>query len=136
MKAHFYLNFPGNTEEAFSFYQKTLGGELGGTMRYSEVPGMPPLSEGDQEKIMHISLQVGNGMLLMGTDLLESMGHKCSAGNNLHISLAPTSRKEADEIFAGLSEGGTVTMPMKEMFWGDYFGSFSDRYGINWMINC
>ncbi len=134
-----YLNFNRNTEEAFNFYKSVFGGEfVGEIMRMGAAPAdpnMPPMSEADKNLVMHVALPILGGHLLMGTDAPESMGFKLVEGNNVNISLAPDSRTEADRLFAALSAGGNVSMPMADQFWGDYFGSFTDKYGINWMIN-
>ena len=131
-----YLNFPGNTEEAFEFYRSVFGGEFTAVMRFGEMPGCDEmnLTEEDKGKIMHISLPVGNA-ILMATDSLESMGQTLEAGNNSYLSFSPDSREEADRVFAALAEGGKVNMPLQDMFWGDYWGSLTDRYGTNWMVN-
>lgn len=135
-----YLNFPGNTEEAFAFYKSVFQTEYACDIaRFSDGPacdGMPPLSEADANKILHIELPILGGHVIMGTDCLESMGMKCLAGNNVHLNLEPDTREEADRLFNALSEGGKVEMPLQDMFWGAYFGSFSDKFGIHWMINC
>lgn len=135
-----YLNFPRNTEEAFNFYRSVFGGEFeGGIHRFSEVPpqeGQPPLSENDKNLIMHIVLPILGGHRLMGTDAPETMGFKVNQGNNVYVNLEPDTRAEADKLFAALSAGGKVEMPLQEMFWGDYFGSFTDKFGIQWMMNC
>lgn len=135
-----YLNFPRKTEEAFNFYRSVFGGEfMGKIARFSEVPpqeGQPPLAEADKDLVMHVALPILGGHVLMGTDAPESMGFTVRPGNNVYINLQPDSRAEADRLFAALSEGGKVEMPMQDMFWGDYYGSFTDRYGIQWMINC
>ncbi len=128
-----YLNFNGTAEEAFRFYQSVLGGELF-IQKMKDAPGMEQLSEAEQNLTMHVSLPVGNNVL-MASDCVESMGHKLSVGNNNYISLSPDSREEADRIFNALSEGGEIEMPMADMFWGDYFGSFADKFGTRWMIN-
>ena len=134
-----YLNFNGNTEEAFNFYKSVFKTEFFGTpARMGEVPpqeGQPPLSETAKNLIMHIELPLLGGHMLMGTDATEEMGFKLTQGNNIYINLQPDTRAEADELFAALSEGGKVEMPMAEMFWGDYFGSLVDKFGIQWMIN-
>jgi len=132
-----YLNFDGNTEEAFNFYKSVFGGEFmgNGMMRMSDVPDMPGLSDEEKNRVMHVSLSLGNGQVLMGSDILPSMGHKLTVGNNNYISLSTNSREEADRLFEGLSGGGEVEMPMQDQFWGDYFGSFKDKYGVCWMIN-
>jgi len=135
-----YLNFPRNTEVAFNFYKSVFGGDFvdGKINRFGEVPareGMPPIAEADKNLVMHVALPLPGGHLLMGTDAPESMGFKVNQGNNVYISIHTDSREGADKLFAGLSEGGSVEMPMQDMFWGDYFGSFSDKFGIKWMVN-
>jgi PhnB protein len=88
-----------------------------------------------QNKIMHVSLPIGNGNVLMGTDAMEEMGFKLNTGNNFYICIAPDSKQEADRLFNGLSQGGKVNMPLQDMFWGAYYGDFTDKFGIKWMIN-
>jgi len=135
-----YLNFPGNTEEAFLFYRSVFGGEfVGGIRRMGEVPaqpGQPPMSESDKKLVLHVTLPILGGHQLMATDASDSMGFKLVKGNNVNINLQPDTRADADRLFKGLSAGGEVSMPLMEMFWGDYFGSVTDRFGIHWMINC
>ncbi len=135
-----YLNFPRTTEEAFTFYQTVFGGEFqGGINRMGEVPpqeGMPPLAEGDRNLVMHIALPILGGHMLMGTDAPESMGFKLVMGNNMHLNLEPDTRAETDRLFAALSAGGHIGMPLQQMFWGDYFGSCTDKFGVEWMFNC
>lgn len=136
-----YLNFSKNTEEAFNFYKSVFGGEFfgGGPMRFGDVPpqdGMPALAEEDRNLIMHIELRILGVHTLMGTDAPESMGFTVSPGNNVNINLQPDTRKETKELFTALAEGGTVTMELQDMFWGDYFGSCTDKFGIYWMFNC
>ncbi len=135
-----YLNFNRNTEEAFNFYKEVFQSEFEGEIgRMGDVPpqeGMPPLKEEDKNLVMHVSLPIMDGFRLMGTDAPESMGFNLTQGNNAYINLLPETREEADRIFAALSEGGVVEMAMQEMFWGDYFGSFADKFGVRWMINC
>lgn len=131
-----YLNFPGNTEEAFNFYKKVFGGDfIGGVIRFKDAPGSEDLNEKDKSKVMHIALPMGKGNMLMATDALESMGFKIKFGNNFYISIITDSKEEADKIFNGLSEGGKVEVPMKDEFWGDYFGMITDKFGVQWMIN-
>lgn len=135
-----YLNFRRNTAEAFEFYRSVFGGEfVGGIHRMGDVPatdGGPQLSEEDKSLVMHVELVITGGHHLMGTDAPESMGFTLTEGNNVHLNLEPDTKEEADRLFALLSAGGTVTMPLQQMFWGAYFGSCTDRFGINWMINC
>ena len=135
-----YLNFARNTQEAFDFYRSVFGTEFAAPVaRFKNIPahpGQPPLAEADKELIMHIALPILGGHVLMGTDAPESIGFKVTPGNNVHISLQPDTREEADRLFQQLSAGGQVEVPIQDMFWGDYFGSFTDRYGIRWMVNC
>lgn len=137
-KTSTYLNFAGTTEAAFTFYKSVFGTEfVGGIARMGDAPpqeGQPELSEADKQLVMNVQLPILGGHLLMGTDATESMGMTVNQGNNVYINLQPDSRAEADSLFAALSEGGAVEMPMAEMFWGDYFGSLADQYGVQWMI--
>lgn len=135
-----YLNFANQTEEAFLFYQSIFGGEfIGGINRFGEMPpaeGMPPLNEKDKNLVLHMALPILGGHVLMGSDAPESMGFKINYGNNVHINLETDTREESDRLFKALSAGGTITMPLQDMFWGDYFGSCTDKYGLQWMFNC
>lgn len=134
-KLNSYLNFDGTAEEAFRLYRSVFGGEfLGEIYRMTNAPGTENLSEEEKNRVMHIALPVGND-LLMGSDIIPGFGQQLVAGNSNYVSVFPDSREEANRIFGLLSEGGTVEMPLEEQFWGDYFGSFQDRYGIFWMIN-
>ncbi len=135
MKINPYLNFDGQAEDAFNFYKSVFGGEFTGKMKMNETPGGNELPEEEQNRIMHISLPIGKDTLLMASDIIPSMGQILKKGNNNYISLHPESRKEADKLFKGLSAGGEIEMPMEDQFWGDYFGSFIDKFGIGWMIN-
>ena len=128
-----YLNFNGNTEEAFNFYRSVYGGEFLALMRYKDTPGCENMPEVEQNFIMHIALSIGSTML-MGTDVPKSM-EQVTFGSNSSLCVSVDSRQEADRIFKELSEGGKVTMPMEDMFWGDYFGSFFDKFGVQWMIS-
>ena len=130
-----YLNFLGNTEEAFNFYKSVFGGEFTTFQRFKDVPGTENIPQADKEKIMHVSLPIGKDGLLMATDALESMGHKIIIGNNINISINVESEKEAEQIFNGLSAGGKVEMALEKTFWGAYFGMFEDKFGIKWMVN-
>jgi PhnB protein len=135
-----YLNFARNTEEAFIFYKSVFGGEFtNGISRFGDIPpqeGMPPLAEEDRNLVMHVELPIVGGHALMGTDAPESMGFKVNFGNNVYINLEPDTRSETQRLFAALSAGGQVTMPLQDMFWGDYFGSCTDKFGVQWMFNC
>lgn len=135
-----YLNFDGKTEEAFQFYKSVFRTEFVGKVQYMrEAPvqeGMPELSEEEKNRVLHVALPILGGVVIMGTDILRSMGHTLVPGKNMHINLEPDTRAEADRLFKELSEGGSVGMPLTDMFWGGYFGSFTDKFGTNWMINC
>lgn len=136
-----YLNFPRQTEEAFNFYKSIFGTEFsgGGIARFSDVPatdGMPPLAEEDKNLVMHIELPILGGHMLMGTDAPESMGFKVNFGNNIYINLEPDTKEETKKLFDALSAGGKVEQELADMFWGAYFGSCKDKYGVQWMFNC
>jgi PhnB protein len=130
-----YLNFNGNTEEAFKFYQSVFGGELLGLTRFKETPDGAKLSAAEQNKIMHVSLPLSKDVVLMATDALESMGHKLVEGNNYSICIDAESKAEVDRIFSKLSQGGKVDMPAQDTFWGAYFAMCKDKFGIQWMLN-
>lgn len=130
-----YLNFDGKAEEAFNFYKSVFGGEFLAIHRMSDAPGTENLPDNEKNRLMHISLPVGKDVVLMASDTLPSAGHVLNEGNNVHLSLHPESREEADRLFAGLSAGGQVEMPLQDTFWGAYYGNFTDRFGIRWMIN-
>lgn len=133
-KTQIYLNFPGNAEDAFGFYKDIFGGAFIAVMRYRDAPGMEHLSEADKDKIMHISMPLGDNVVLMASDVLESLGQKLTFGNNAYIMHSCDSRQDADRIFSNLTERGVVEMPMADQFWGAYFGSLKDPYGVQWMI--
>jgi PhnB protein len=137
-KVSTYLNFHHSTEEAFNFYKRVFGGDFpGGIMRFRDIPpteNNPPLPEDDKNLVMHIELPILGGHLLMGTDAPESMGFKVNIGNNVYISLHPDTREDTRRLFNALSEGGKVEMELQDMFWGDYYGSLTDRFGVQWMF--
>lgn len=134
-----YLNFMGNTREAFEFYKSVFNTEYTSPIMYNrDIPaheGSPQFSEEDAGKIMHVALPILGGTLIMGTDMLESMGHDIKIGNNVTINLEPDSKEETDRLYQRLSEGSTQNMPMQDMFWGAYWGVCLDRFGIRWMFN-
>lgn len=138
MKIHAYLNFENTTEAAFRFYAQVLGGTLTEFHRFGAMPtqdGSFELTPEQKNLVMHVGLGLPDGQMIMGSDMLPGMGPRRVEGNNFSISVHPDSRQEADRVFNGLAAGGTVTMPMADQFWGDYFGSLTDRFGINWMVN-
>ena len=135
-----YLNFPGQTEAAFTHYKNVFGTDfIGGIMRMGDappMPGMPALTESQKNCIMHMEVSILGGHVLMGTDTLEGLGPQTTPGTNISLNLEPDTRAEPDRLFAGLAEGGTVMTPLQEMFWGAYYGVLKDRFGIQWMVNC
>lgn len=136
MRINPYLNFAGTTEAAFRFYAQVLGGTLTDIFRFGSMPGGGDLLATEQKDlVMHVGLRLPNGQMILGTDAIEGMGPPFAVGTNISLSLHPTSTEEADRIFSALSEGGTVTMPIGQQFWGDYYGALVDRFGIQWMVN-
>ncbi|MBS1584698.1 MAG: VOC family protein [Bacteroidetes bacterium] len=129
-----YLNFSGNTEEAFNFYKSVFGGEFQTIMRYKDMPQQAPPGAQASERIMHVALPINNDSLLMGCDRPEAYGEG-TRGDNFHISIQTESEEETRRIFNALSEGGKVTMPLERAFWGAYFGMLTDKFGIQWMVS-
>ncbi|MBC7476217.1 MAG: VOC family protein [Candidatus Sericytochromatia bacterium] len=130
-----YLNFNGNTEEAFNFYKSVFGGEFTFLQRFKDEPANEQASDEDKEKIMHIRLPIGNGHELMATDSLESMGQMLNFGDNFSIFISTESKEEANILYKKLSGGGKIQMPLHDSFWGDYFGMLKDKFNIQWMIS-
>jgi PhnB protein len=135
-----YLNFPRSTEDAFMFYKSVFRTEFSEPIaRFKDIPpqpGQPPMAEADKNLVMHVQLPILAGHVLMGTDAPESMGFTVTSGNNMYINLEPDTRAETELLFKKLSDGGKIEMSLQEMFWGGYFGSLVDRFGIRWMFNC
>lgn len=133
-----YLNFMGRTEEAFGFYARVFGTEITGPIaRMGEMaggPGQPELTDAERQLVMHIELPILADHVLMGTDMLESLGHELRVGNNVTINLEPDSRQETYRLYAALAEGGSESTGMQEVPWG-YWGCTLDRYGVRWMFN-
>lgn len=133
-----YLTFDGNCREAFDFYKSVFGGEFPYVGTFGEMPpqeGMPPMPEADKDKIMHISLPISQETMLMGSDTGGEWAANYKQGTNYTISISTDTKAEADRIFTELSVGGRITMPLADTFWGDYFGMFIDKFGINWMMS-
>ncbi|HET6558657.1 MAG TPA: VOC family protein [Prolixibacteraceae bacterium] len=132
-----YLTFNGNCLEAFNFYKSVFGGEFPYVGRYKDMPADAghAASEEYSDKIMHISLPISQETMLMGSDTGGEWASSFALGNNFSISINTDSKENADRYFDGLSAGGTVAMPMGKTFWGDYFGMFTDKFGINWMVS-
>lgn len=130
-----YLNFNGNLKEAFDFYREIFGGEYKAIKRYKDMPHGDSLSKNDKEKIMHIELQIDENTILMGSDILEVWGQSLERGNNFYVNISPKSEDEAYVIFGKLSKEGEVQMPLQKTFWGSLFGTVTDKFGTQWMIN-
>lgn len=136
----FYLNFPDQSEEAMRSYAKTFRVPVKEDQinRFGDMPpveGMPPLSDEVKNLILHTELEIFPGVFLMFSDAPKEMGFTITQGNNMHINVEPETREETERIFNELSAGGTVTQALEVQFWGALFGSVTDRYGINWMVN-
>jgi PhnB protein len=139
-KVSTYLNFTNQTEAAFNYYKSVFGTEFEGNgfNRFGDMPpqpGMPPVGEATKNLVLHVSLPILGGYMLMGSDAPPEMGFTVTMGNNIYISLDTDTKEEADRLFAALSAGGQVEMPMSNMFWGAYWGSCKDRFGVKWMFN-
>lgn len=137
-KIHAYLNFNGNCEEAFSFYEEVFKTKNVGTHRFGDMPADPnfPIQESDKNKVMHTALFINEQTMLMGSDCLESFGQKIASGNNSYIMLDTETAQEARELYASLSNGAEkIEMELAEQFWAELYASFQDRYGICWMIH-
>lgn len=132
-----YLTFNGNCEEAFKFYQSAFGGEFGFMGRFGDMPaeaGGDTIPDDQKNRVMHVSLPISKETTLMGSDTGGEWAANFKEGNNFSVSISTDSKEEADRLFQELSSGGNVTMPMADTFWGDYFGSFADKFGVNWMV--
>lgn len=129
-----YLHFNGNTEEAFNFYKSVFGNEFMVMQRYKDAPAENQMGETEGNKIMHVSLPIGEGTILMGSDIPQGYA-PATMGTNVYISINTVSREETDSIFKGLSAEGQVMMPLENTFWGAYFGMFKDKFGVQWMVN-
>jgi PhnB protein len=135
-----YLNFPGTAEDAFTFYKSVFKTEFSGRgiKRFGDIPaetGHPPVAENVKKMVLHVELPITGGHVLMATDSPKEMGFELTQGTNMHICVEPDSREETKRIFDGLAQGGNITMPLQDMFFGAYFGTITDRFGINWMFN-
>jgi PhnB protein len=130
-----YIHFNGNAEEAFTLYKSVFGSDFTSLVRFKDMnfEGAPS-NEKEAEKIMHIALPIGKNNLLMGSDTPEQLGTHSEKETRSKIFVAAESKAEADKIFAGLSKGGQVEMPMEQSPWGTYFGMFRDTFGIEWMV--
>ncbi len=132
-----YLTFNGNCEEAFNLYKSVFGGEFAHIGKFKDMPedAKHPISEEEKENIMHVSLPIGKGSVLMGSDTGGEWASNFKQGNNFSISINADSKEDADRLFNALSNGGQVIMPMGNTFWESYFGMLTDKFGINWMVS-
>lgn len=131
-----HINFNGNAEEAFNFYRSVFGGEFAKVIRFKDLAGSGfPVSEKEENKIMHIALPIGKSNMLMANDVPEIMGKTNENENRSKISISAESREEADKLFNGLSAGGQIEGPIGDSPWGSYFAMFRDKYGIEWMVD-
>jgi PhnB protein len=131
-----YLNFKGNTKEAFNFYRSVFGGEFQTVVRFRDFGdnGMG-VAQGDLDKIAHIALPLGPHAMLMGTDVVDSMPMTFTPGNNVYITIEPESAEETERLFSALSAGGRTEMPLQATAWAEKYGSCTDRFGVQWMVS-
>jgi PhnB protein len=130
-----YLLFNGNAGEAFNFYKSVFGGDFSFLQYFKDMPEADKVPENERDKILHVALPLGNGIILMGSDTSESMGRKVNIGNNIAISVSTESEDETTRLFNGLSSGGNIIMPLAKTFWNAFYGMFTDKFGIPWMIS-
>ena len=131
-----YIHFNGNAEEAFTFYKSVFGGEFAKISRYKDISSPEyPIPANDTNRIMHIALPLGKNNVLMGSDVMEIMGQVTESDNRNTIFISAETKEEADKLFNGLSEGGKVEMPIAYGPWGNYFGMFADKFGVQWMVD-
>jgi PhnB protein len=138
LSVNVYLNYNGNCKQAFDHYKSVFGGEFSHISTFGEMPpqeGMPPMPEEVKNNIMHVSLTIGD-TVIMGSDTGGEWAPKLEVGNNFSVSVNTDNQEEAERIFNGLAEGGKITMPLNKTFWGAYFGMCTDAFGVNWMVNC
>ncbi len=129
-----YLTFDGNCREAFEFYRSVFGGDFLELQTFADGPSGMQVAEADRPRVLHVALPIGSGVL-MGSDRAEGTAPPFAAGNNFSLSIQAESREQSDDLCVKLSDGGRITMPLGEQFWGAYFGMWTDRFGINWMVN-
>lgn len=134
MALNVYLHFNGNCREVFEFYRSVFGGDFDSFSTFGEMPDEMGLAEEEKDGVLHVSYDIG-GAALMGSDVPSAFGPPVEMGNNFAISYQAESRHQTEELFQKISEGGRVTMPLGDTFWGAYFGACTDKYGINWMFN-
>lgn len=130
-----YLNFAGNTEEAFEFYRSIFGGDFTNVTRFRDMGGNAMgIADEELDRIANIGLPIGNGNVLMGTDTVAAFGKPLNTGNNFYIALETDTAEEAETFFAKLADGGVVEMPLQHVQWAEKYGSLTDRFGVQWMV--
>jgi PhnB protein len=127
------LLFNGNAEAAFNFYKSVFGGEFSNVQRMKDLPGPTPITGEAGEKILHMALPIGSA-ILMGMDCPSHIP-PAIIGNNFMATIDTSSEEETTRLFNGLADGGTITMPLANQFWGAYFGMLTDKFGIQWMLS-
>lgn len=126
-----YISFQGNCEEAFNFYRECMNASIEGLMRYGD---SPMAGNGNDDKIMHAVLRIGETIIMAADNLSDE--HPVTVGNNISLAVGLDTTEDAEMIFAKMSEGGRITMPLQKTFWAACFGMLQDKFGINWMFNC
>ena len=134
MTLNTYLTFDTNCREAFEYYRAVFGGEFSEMHTFGEGPPEMGVPARERDLVMHVSLPIGSSVL-MGSDSSTTHGPPPVVGTNFSVSVHPDSKEEADRLFAGLSDGGTMTLPIADVFWGAYFGMCVDKFGVRWQIN-
>ena len=134
MSLSIYLHFNGNCREVFEYYRSVFGGDFASISTFGEGPPGMGITDDEIDQVMHVALPIGDS-ILMGSDMPEAFGPPPAKGSNFAITYSLSDRSEADDLFAKLSDGGQVTMPMDNMFWGSYFGSCIDKFGISWQLD-
>ncbi len=132
MKINPYLNFNGNCAEAFDFYAKVLGGKDLQVMTFADAPPGMPVTPESKNQVMHARFTVGD-TTIMGSD---APGGRYNKPQGFYVNIGVDKPEEADRIFAALSQGGSISMPIAETFWAKRFGMLTDKFGTNWMVNC
>jgi PhnB protein len=131
-----YLNLPGTTEEAFTFYRSVFGGEFSGLMRFRDFPDNPMgVAEAELDKIANIALPIGANTVLMATDVVDAFPEALRRGNDFYITLEPDTKEEAETLFQALSARGKVAMPLSRTGWAELYGELTDQFGVHWMVN-
>ena len=134
MPLNVYLTFEDNCREVFDFYRSVFGGEYLIIQTFGDGPAEMGILDSERDRIMHATISIGDSFL-MGSDTASNFSSPPTAGDNFSLTYTSSSREEVDALFANLSAGGEVTMPLQETFWGSYFGSCTDKFGINWQLD-